>query len=53
MCIRDRGDVDEEGKEEVGMEGTTLVEATKEREREDEEEVERERMLEQAYLDGS
>jgi len=49
----DKVDVDEEGNEEVGMEGTTLVEATKEREREDEEEVERERMLEEAYLDGS
>jgi len=39
--------------EEVGMEGATLVEATKEREREDEEEVRREREVDEAYLDGS
>ena len=39
--------------EEVGMEGATLVEATKEREREDEEEVRREREADEAYLDGS
>lgn len=38
--------------EEVGMEGATLVEATKEREREDEEEVRREREADEAYLDG-
>ncbi|GAB7342107.1 hypothetical protein MBLNU457_g0380t1 [Dothideomycetes sp. NU457] len=38
--------------EEVGIEGATLVEATKEREREDEEEVRREREADEAYLDG-
>ncbi|KAF4551806.1 Pre-mRNA-splicing factor cwf18-like protein [Elsinoe fawcettii] len=36
-----------DGAEEVGMEGSTLVEATKEREREDEEESRREREMEE------
>lgn len=39
--------------EEVGMEGVTLVEATKEREREDEEDAKRERELDEELLDGS
>lgn len=42
-----------EDQDQVGIEGATLVEATKEREREDEEDARREREAEAAYLDGS
>ena len=48
---QEKGKVIDDG-EAVGLEGTTLVEATREREREDEEDARRERELEEAYLDG-
>lgn len=47
------GGLEGDGDEAAGIEGTTLVEATKEREREDEEEARREREEDEALLDAS